>query len=104
MTGSLTFQTPSSEQRVAAVTLRQSTNLQNEVIFSTLPVVDLSAAATIESIVFPQVGAGTGLSTQLVLINGSAQEVSGQVQLFDSSGVPLELPWMRLWAPRFPTR
>ena len=90
-TGSMTFQTLSSEQGVAAVTLRQSTNLQNEVIFSTLPVVDLSAAATTESIIFPQVGAGTGLSTQLVLINGSDQEVSGQIQLFDSSGVPLEL-------------
>ena len=102
LTGSLTFQTPSSEQRVAAVTLRQSTNLQNEVIFSTLPVVDLSAAATIESIVFPQVGPGTGLSTQLVLINGSAQEVSGQVQLFDSSGVPLELALDEVVGTTFP--
>jgi hypothetical protein len=73
------------------VTLRQNTNLQDEAIFATLPVVDLTAAAGTEAIVFPQVGAGVGLSTQLVLINSSQEAISGQIQLFDSQGAALEL-------------
>ncbi|MEE8348563.1 MAG: hypothetical protein V3R94_03265, partial [Acidobacteriota bacterium] len=63
-TGSMSFQTPTSNEKVAAVTLRQSTNLDQEAIFSTLPVVDLTAPVTTDSLIFPQVGAGVGLSTQ----------------------------------------
>ena len=90
-TGSLSFQTSASEEKLAAVTLRQSTNLNQEAIFSTLPVVDLTAAATTESIIFPQVGAGVGLSTQIVLINPSEGSVSGQIQLFGDDGNALQL-------------
>ena len=90
-TGSLTFQTQQAEEKVAAVTLRQNTNLQGEAIFATLPVVNLTATASSEAIVFPQVGAGVGLSTQLVLINSSQETISGQIQLFDSQGAALEL-------------
>ena len=90
-TGSLSFQTSASEEKLAAVTLRQSTNLNQEAIFSTLPMVDLTAAATTESIIFPQVGAGVGLSTQIVLINPSEGSVSGQIQLFGDDGNALQL-------------
>ena len=90
-TGSLTFQTQQAEEKVAAVTLRQNTNLQGEAIFATLPVVDLSAEPTTESIILPQVGAGQGLSTQLVLLNSSQAAISGQIQLLDSQGAALEL-------------
>ena len=90
-TGSLTFQTQQDEEKVAAVTLRQNTNLQGEPIFATLPVVDLSAEPDTESIILPQVGAGEGLSTQIVLISPSEEAISGQIQLFDSLGAALEL-------------
>ncbi|MDA2933791.1 hypothetical protein MYX82_05555 [Acidobacteria bacterium AH-259-D05] len=90
-TGSMTFQTPTSLEKLAAVTLRQSTNLNQEAIFATLPVVDLTAAASTESLVFPQVGAGVGLSTQIVLINPSEEPISGQIQLFDDAGDALQL-------------
>ena len=73
------------------MTLRQSTNLNGEPIFATLPVVDLTAAASTESIIFPQVGAGVGLSTQIALINPSEASMSGQIQLFDDAGDALEL-------------
>ena len=89
--GSMSFQTPTSSEKLAAVTLRQSTNLNEEAIFATLPVVDLTAAATTESLVFPQVGAGVGLSTQIVLINPGEGSISGQIQLFDDNGNALEL-------------
>lgn len=90
-TGSLTFQTQQEGERLAAVTLRQNTNLQGEPIFATLPVVDLTGAATKESIFFPQVGAGAGLSTQLVLMNPSGSQVAGRIQLFNDDGFPLEM-------------
>ncbi|MEE8349050.1 MAG: hypothetical protein V3R94_05750, partial [Acidobacteriota bacterium] len=90
-TGSLTFQTQQTAQQLAAVTLRQNTNLDGTAIFATLPVVDLTEPATTDSVIFPQVGAGVGLSTQLVLINASQEAVGGQIRLFGSSGVPLEL-------------
>ncbi|MDA2934593.1 hypothetical protein MYX82_09655 [Acidobacteria bacterium AH-259-D05] len=90
-TGSMSFQTPTSNEKLAAVTLRQSTNLQGEAIFATLPVVDLTAAAIAESLIFPQVGAGVGLSTQIVLINPSEGPISGQIQLFDDDGNALQL-------------
>ncbi|MDA2935191.1 IPT/TIG domain-containing protein, partial [Acidobacteria bacterium AH-259-D05] len=90
-TGSLTFQTQASEEKLAAVTLRQNANLLGEPIFATLPVVDLTAAASTESIILPHVAAGVGLSTQLVLINASQERVAGQIQLFDNEGAGLEL-------------
>ena len=75
---------------MAAVTLRQNTNLQGEQIFATFPVVDLSLQSSVESITFAQVGAGVGLSTQLVLLNPTDQSISGQIQLFDGQGAALE--------------
>jgi hypothetical protein len=41
-----------------------------------------------QSIFFPQVGAGTGLLTQLFLMNPSAGQVAGQIQLFNDDGLP----------------
>ena len=101
-TGSLSFQTQQDEDKVAAVTLRQNTNLQGEPIFATLPVVDLSAEPNTESIILPQVGAGEGLSTQIVLINSSEEAINGQIQLFDSQGAALELELDQTTGSSFP--
>jgi hypothetical protein len=90
-TGSLTFQTQTNDESLAAVTLRQNTNLLGEGIFATLPVVDLTKTPNTSSIVFPHIGAGEGLSTQLVLMNSSTSAVSGQIQLIADTGAPLEL-------------
>ena len=85
--------------RFAAVTLRENRNLRDEAIFATLPVVDLDSFTPAEdteqrgpaSIIFPQVGAGDGLSTQIVLINGSDEMVAGLIRLFDTHGSSLIL-------------
>jgi hypothetical protein len=87
-TGSLTFE---SDQRLAAITLRQSQNALGDKLYTTLPVVDLSLPATADPIVFPQIAAGGGYSTQVLLINGTAQMQHGQVALFGSDGNPLSL-------------
>ncbi len=89
--GSLTFATRAADQRVAAVTIRQGLNGHGDPVFATLPVVDLDAPAPAEpALIFPHVGAGPGLSTQIVLINRGAQNVNGQIQLTTSSGSPLQ--------------
>ena len=100
LTGSLTFETEAEEQRLAAVTLRQSNNVHGEPLLATLPVADLSeliAAATLQtpdSIVFPHIGAGASpnviLSTQIVLINPSSERLSGEIRLTASDGTPLQ--------------
>lgn len=86
--GSLTFQ---SDQPLAAVTLRESRNLQREPLYTTLPVVDLSAAASTQSVVFPHIAAGGGYTTQLLLMNSGGDVVRGEVRLYGSNGQALSL-------------
>lgn len=87
-TGSLSFE---STQRVAAITLRQSQNRRGEPLYTTLPVADLSAAASQAALVFPQIAAGDGYSTQLILVNTGSQAISGKIRFRTSSGSPLTL-------------
>jgi sugar lactone lactonase YvrE len=92
--GSLSFEDLDGDRRWAAVTLRQSENQFGQPIFATLPVVErgkASGTAGDDFIVFPQVGAGGGLSTQIVLLNASPEPVAGVIRLVDSAGLPLVL-------------
>jgi len=86
--GSLTF---NSDQKLAAITLRENKNVNDEALYATLPVVDLEAAASVQSIVFPQIAAGGGFSTQLVLVSRSSAATSGRIRLVRSDGTPLQL-------------
>lgn len=80
--GSLTFETTNPQLGLGAVTLRQSANSHGEPLFATLPVVDLTqgaapAGAANGVIVLPQIGAGPGLSTAIILINSINAAISG---------------------------
>ncbi|MGI8785519.1 MAG: IPT/TIG domain-containing protein [Acidobacteriota bacterium] len=86
--GSLTFE---SDRRLAAITLRENKNTQGEALYATLPVVDLAAAASTASLVFPHIAIGGGFSTQVVLVNASNQRVAGKIRLTRSDGTPLLL-------------
>ncbi len=83
--GSLTFE---SDQKLAAITLRQ-TPRGDDVLYAALPVVDLSSTATSQTLVFPQIAAGDGYTTQLVLINTTAQILTGKIALIGSDAAPL---------------
>ncbi len=65
-TGSLTF---ASDQKLAAIALRQNSNSYGEPLYTTLPIIDLSASPSAQSVVFPQIAAGGGYTTQLLLLN-----------------------------------
>ena len=86
--GTLTFV---SAQKLGAITLRLTKNLQNEDLYTTLPVIDLSSPTSNELLFFPQIAAGGGYSTQLILINKTAQSLRGRVSLIGDDGNPLVL-------------
>ncbi|HSR52760.1 MAG TPA: hypothetical protein VLV83_18205 [Acidobacteriota bacterium] len=88
--GTLTFESQHPDGQLAAVTLRQSANAFGEPLLATLPVADLDAPDP-QSVLFPQVGAGDGLLTQIVLFDRSAQASQGTIRFFDSQGAPLTL-------------
>ncbi len=97
-TGSLTFEVQDGRE-IAAVTVRQSTNRQNEPLLATLPVIDVSgqaaAGAAADTLVFPHLGGGTQggitLSTEIILVNPTAAAISGNLRLVDTAGQPLPL-------------
>jgi sugar lactone lactonase YvrE len=52
-------------------------------------VIDLSSPASSDAIVFPQIAAGGGYSTQLILINSTTQTLHGKVSFIGDDGSPL---------------
>ena len=89
-TGSLTFRTKDPNQSIAAVTIRQALNAYGEPLLATLPVVALTGNRTAE-VVFPHLGAGGILTTQLILINPTAETIRGGIALSTPGGLPLDL-------------
>jgi sugar lactone lactonase YvrE len=81
-TGSLGFE---SDQKLAAVALRESRNSRAEPLYSSLPVID-TARTPASTLVFPQIAAGAGYSTQIVLLNPSTGRITGQIDFTDSAG------------------
>jgi sugar lactone lactonase YvrE len=86
--GSLTFM---SSQPLAAVTLRENRNSQNEPLYTTLPVVDLLAEPSSKSVIFPHIAAGGGFTTELLLMNPTTSVMTGNVQFYGDDGQPLSL-------------
>lgn len=102
--GSLSFETAPPDQRLAAITLRQSINPHDEAVFSTLPVADLASVKEVQSVVFPHIGSGGGLSSQLILINPTPDRVGGLIRLIASDGGPLQALVDGMPASEFPYR
>ncbi len=99
--GSLSFEGERNDARWAAVTLRQSTNQFGQPIFATLPVAGAQDPEA-DRLVFPQVGAGSGLSTQIILINPYGEELRGRIRLISSAGAPLALTLDGTTSDQFP--
>ncbi len=85
-TGSLTFE---SNRKIAAIALRQNLNAAGEPLYTTLPVADPADMVGSQSLFFPQIAAGGGYATQLLLINTTSQILKGAISLTDSEGKPL---------------
>jgi Bacterial Ig-like domain (group 3) len=84
--------TLTSGQPFAAVNLSTATSGRNEMLFSALPVADLSNPPAGSRLILPQIVDGGGNPTQILLMNPSSTAQSiGKVELFDDSGAPLAL-------------
>ena len=88
--GNVTFESASG---LGAITLRESRNARGEPLYTTLPVVDLDRTVGTDPVVFPHLAVGGGYRTQVILINRSAEAVTGRVQLVGSDGLPLQVDW-----------
>ncbi len=86
--GSLTFE---STRPIAAVTLRETRNVQGEPLYTTLPVVTLPAGSSNSPLVFPHIAAGDGFTTELLLMNPYSESIRGDVRFYGSTGQPLLL-------------
>jgi len=82
--GAMTF---SASSPVAVVALRGLTNERGEFLITTLPVVDLSTAAT-GVVLFPDYADGGGWTTQVILVNPTDIPLSGNIQFYSQSGQP----------------
>ena len=98
LTGTLSFE---SSEAVAVMALRQNTNARNEPLYTTLPVVDLSQNPSSDPVVFPQIAAGGGYSTSIVLMNNGALTERGKVRLVGDDGNPLPMRMGDLEAAEF---
>jgi len=84
--GTLTL---SSCSPLAVVNLRDATNSHGELISTALPLADLNNPPTGASLIFPQIVDGSGLPTQILLMNPSPDMSSaGTISLYKDDGTP----------------
>jgi hypothetical protein len=86
--GSLSFD---STQPLGAITLQEKRNSRGELLYSTLPVTDLSASPATETAIFPHIAAGEGYTTELMLMNPTGAGMTGEIQFFGAGGQPVQL-------------
>jgi copper type II ascorbate-dependent monooxygenase-like protein len=84
--GSLTF---SSSIPVAAVALRGLINERSDLLWTTLPVVELGSAASTAPAVFPDFADGGGWTSEITLVNPTDNPISGALQFADQFGQPM---------------
>lgn len=78
-----------SDQPLSIVALRMTTNQRGEVLFTTLPVADLTRPIGNDPIYFPQFADGGGYTTSVLLLNTSGETETGTLQILDDEGVPV---------------
>ncbi len=78
-----------SSQALSILALRMTTNQRGEVLYTTLPVADLTEPAVTSPVFFPQFADGGGYTTALVLLNTSGTTEMGTLQIMDDTGAPV---------------
>jgi hypothetical protein len=81
--GTFTF---TSTVPVAVIALRGFTNERGEFLMSTLPVIDITAAASTGTLVAPHFADGGGWTTQVLLVNPTDSSMTGSLQFLDGKG------------------
>jgi hypothetical protein len=79
----------SSDQPLALVTLRGTTNQRGETLLTTMPTADLTQSLPPRPLVFPHFVDGGGYTTSLFMLNTSDSAETGKLFIYDESGAPL---------------
>jgi hypothetical protein len=86
----------SASSPIYATGLRAHSNQRGDFLITSTQPVDESTPPSTVPLYFPQVAAGGGFSTQIILFNASAGQLAGgTIQIFDNSGAPLSLKLSR---------
>ncbi len=83
--------TITSNEPVAAVTLRLTNNQRFEDLYSTLPAVDLNHPPTGPQYL-PQIADGGGFTTQIILVNTTPNSGTITITFFNDGGTQFTLP------------
>jgi hypothetical protein len=86
--GTFTF---SSSVPITVIALRTFVNERGDFLVTTLPVADLSAAPASSMVILPQFADGGGWVTSVILVNPTANPLTGTIQFLDPSGSPVTL-------------
>ena len=93
----------STAPNIAAVGLRLAINPRNDILVTTTPPVDESAAPIKSDLFFPHFVDSGGWTTQFILFSGSpSQTASGVIRFTGQDGQPLELSVAPTAAPTMP--
>lgn len=83
----------SSDQPVALLALKLTTNQRGDPVLSSMPVADAARITQSRLLVFPQFGFGGGLATRLILLNPNSEDSAVRLRFFSSpGGQVLDLP------------
>ncbi len=81
----------SSDQPLSVLALRLTTNQRGEALLTTTPAADLTRQTASEPQYLPQFVDGQGATSSLILVNPTADVVTGTVRLYDRDGAPLQV-------------
>jgi len=77
-----------SDQPLAVIGMRGTTNQRGEFLFTTTPMADLTKPSGNDYLYFPQFADGNGYTTSLILLNTSDGNESGTLQILNDNGLP----------------
>jgi YD repeat-containing protein len=78
-----------SDQPLSILALRLTTNQNDELKITSTPIADLTKAAGITPVSFPQVADGGGYQTALLFLNTTDRQETGAIQFYSDSGTAL---------------
>jgi hypothetical protein len=80
-----------SDQPLSIMAMRMTLNQDNEALYTSTPIADMSESLKTASLDFPQIADGGGYQTTLVFMNTSDSVEAGVIRFRDKDGAPLNV-------------
>ena len=80
-----------SDQALSITALRMLTNQRCDILYTSLPIADLTQSPSSSEIYFPHLGDGGGYTTSLILLNTSGATQTGKLRFYADDGSPLSV-------------